>query len=61
VWISETALGTALNTSASQVGLFAIVMGVALLLTRIGFVGRCPSRFERRLRGGDPSDRQAER
>lgn len=40
VWISETALGTALNTSffASQVGLFAIVMGVALLLTGIGFL-----------------------
>lgn len=40
VWISETALGTALNTSffASQVGLFAIVMGIALLLTGIGFL-----------------------
>jgi hypothetical protein len=40
IWISETALGTALNTSffASQVGLFAIVMGIALLLTGIGFL-----------------------
>ena len=40
IWISETALGTALNTSffASQVGLFAIVVGVALLLTGIGFL-----------------------
>jgi hypothetical protein len=40
VWITQTALGTALNTSffASQVGLFAIVMGVALLLTGIGFL-----------------------
>jgi hypothetical protein len=40
VWISETALGTALNTAffASQVGLFAIVMGVALLLSGIGFL-----------------------
>ena len=40
VWISETALGTALNTSffASQVGLFAIVMGIALLLTGVGFL-----------------------
>jgi hypothetical protein len=40
VWISETALTTALNTSffASQVGLFAIVMGLALLLSGIGFI-----------------------
>jgi hypothetical protein len=40
VWISETALGTALNTSffASSVGLFAIVMGIALLLSGVGFV-----------------------
>jgi hypothetical protein len=40
VWISETALGTALNTAffASSVALFAIVMGVALLLTGIGFL-----------------------
>ena len=40
VWISETALGTALNTSyfAASVGLFAIVMGVALLLTGVGFL-----------------------
>jgi hypothetical protein len=40
VWISETALTTALNTSffASQVGLFAIVMGLALLLSGLGFI-----------------------
>ena len=40
VWISETALGTALNTSffAASVGLFAIVMGFALLLTGVGFL-----------------------
>ena len=40
VWISETALSTALNTSffASSVGLFAIVMGIALLLSGIGFL-----------------------
>jgi len=39
LWVTETALTTALNTSyfASQVGLFAIVMGFALLLTGIGF------------------------
>ena len=40
VWISETALSTALNTSffASSVGMFAIVMGAALLLTGAGFI-----------------------
>jgi hypothetical protein len=40
VWISQTALGTALNTSffAESVGLFAIVMGIALLLSGIGFL-----------------------
>ncbi len=40
IWISETALTTALNTSffASSVGLFAIVMGLALLLSGIGFI-----------------------
>lgn len=39
LWVTETALTTALNTSyfASQVGLFAIVMGIALVLTGIGF------------------------
>jgi hypothetical protein len=40
IWISETALGTALNTSffAASVGTFAMVMGAALLLTGIGFI-----------------------
>jgi hypothetical protein len=40
VWVTETALGTALNTSyfAQQVALFSIVMGIALLLTGIGFL-----------------------
>ena len=39
LWVTETALTTALNTSyfASQVGLFAIVMGIALMLTGVGF------------------------
>lgn len=38
VWVTETALTTALNMSymASQLGLFGIVVGVALLLTGIG-------------------------
>jgi hypothetical protein len=40
VWVTETALGTALNTSyfASSVGLFAIVVGIALLLIGIGLL-----------------------
>ena len=40
VWVTETALTTALNTSffAERVALFSIVMGIALLLTGIGFL-----------------------
>jgi hypothetical protein len=39
IWVTETALSTALNTSFAQsVALFAIVMGAALLLTSIGFL-----------------------
>lgn len=43
IWISETALGTALNTSffAASVGMFAIVMGAALVLTGGGFLVLC--------------------
>jgi len=39
LWVTETALTTALNTSffAEQVALFSVVMGTALLLTGIGF------------------------
>jgi len=39
VWIQETALSTALNSSymASEVGLFGIVVGIALLLSGFGF------------------------
>jgi hypothetical protein len=40
IWVTETALTTALNTSymADRLGLFGIVVGVALLLSGIGFV-----------------------
>jgi hypothetical protein len=40
IWITSTALTTALNTSymAEQLSLFGLVVGVALLLTGIGFV-----------------------
>jgi len=39
VWVTETALTTALNASymAEQISLFGIVVGVALLLSGIGF------------------------
>lgn len=38
-WVTETALTTALNTAyfAENVGLFAIVMGTALVLSGVGF------------------------
>jgi hypothetical protein len=40
VWVTETALSTALNVSymATQLALFSVVVGVALLLTGIGFI-----------------------
>jgi len=40
IWVTETALATALNTSyfAENVATFSIVMGLALLLAGIGFL-----------------------
>ena len=40
IWVTETALSTALNTSyfAERVAEFSIVMGIALLLTGVGFL-----------------------
>ena len=40
IWVTYTALSTALNTSyfAETVGVFGIIMGVALLLVGIGFL-----------------------
>jgi hypothetical protein len=40
IWVTETALTTALNTSymADKLGLFGIVVGFALLLSGIGFI-----------------------
>ena len=40
LWVTETALATALNMSylASQIALFSIVVGVALILAGIGFL-----------------------
>jgi hypothetical protein len=40
IWVTETALTGALNTSymAQQLGMFGIVVGIALLLTGVGFI-----------------------
>ena len=40
LWVTYTALTTALNTSymASQIALFGLVVGIALLLSGIGFL-----------------------
>jgi hypothetical protein len=40
IWVTETALATALNASfmADRLGLFGIVVGVALFLSGIGFI-----------------------
>jgi hypothetical protein len=40
VWVTETALATALNVSymATQLSLFSVVVGVALLLSGVGFI-----------------------
>ena len=40
IWVTETALTTALNTSyfATQMALFGVVVGIALLLAGIGFL-----------------------
>jgi hypothetical protein len=40
IWVTETALTTALNTAyfAEGVATFAIVMGIAMLLSGIGFL-----------------------
>ena len=39
-WVTETALSTALNVSymAEQIALFGIIVGIALLLSGIGFI-----------------------
>ena len=40
VWVTQTALGTALNVSymATQLSLFSLVVGIALLLAGVGFI-----------------------
>ena len=50
VWVTETALTTALNTSymAENLALFGIVVGIALLLSGIGFEVLALATFRRR-------------
>jgi hypothetical protein len=52
IWVTETALSTALNTSymADRLGLFGIVVGVALLLSGIGFIILAFAALHRRTR-----------
>jgi hypothetical protein len=40
VWVTETALSTAVNVSymATQLSLFSLVVGIALLLAGVGFI-----------------------
>jgi hypothetical protein len=49
-WVTETALSTALNVSymASQIALFGIVVGIALIIAGIGFMILALSVFGRR-------------
>lgn len=61
VWINETALSTALNTSyfAENVALFAIIMGIALVLTGVGFgvmtLGLLPTSLRREKQAPAPT------
>jgi hypothetical protein len=65
IWVTETALSTALNTSyfAENVAMFSIVMGVALVLTGIGFLvmalGLLPAGARRESKVEAPLDRTA--
>lgn len=58
-WVTETALATALNVSymAEQIALFGVVVGIALLLSGIGFIILALAV----LGGGGRKPRQAER
>ena len=63
IWVTETALATALNTSyfAENVATFATVMGLALLLAGIGFLVltlRLPWRREHREAVSTPTTGQ---
>ena len=53
IWVTETALATALNVSymAEQTALFGIVVGVALLLNGVGLIVLAYAVFVRAERG----------
>jgi hypothetical protein len=57
VWVTETALATALNVSymADQLGNFGLVVGVALLLAGIGFIVLAASGTLRTRGGATPA------
>jgi hypothetical protein len=65
LWVTETALSTALNVSffAERVALFSIAMGVALILSGIGFLvlvlggalGWSIAPFRTKIRGSAPA------
>ncbi len=58
LWVTSTALQTALNTSffAASVGLFAIIMGIALVLSGIGFIVLASGVLTRTARRGVESE-----
>jgi len=63
IWINETALSTALNSSymADQTALFGIVVGIALLLAGLGFgILAIGGALRNREGGGAPAAKAAE-
>ena len=58
LWVTETALTTALNMSfmAERLSLFSIVIGIALLLSGIGFVILDYAAFHRRREVADEAE-----
>jgi hypothetical protein len=60
MWVTETALTTALNMSymAEQLSLFGIVVGVALLLTGIGFLVLAIGGALRHVQAASPAARR---
>jgi hypothetical protein len=61
LWVTETALTTALNMSymAEQLALFGIVVGVALLLSGIGFIVLALGGALRRMQAVSPAGQPA--
>ena len=57
LWVTETALSTALNVSymAEQLALFGIVVGVALLLSGVGFIVLALGGALRRIEARQPA------